>query len=172
MMLVFTGLHGAGKSHLAEFIKAEYGWSVYNKRDLLKELHNREGCDEDWVTWYRALYSSIGPYAVMNKLLRLIPESGNSLILDSIHNLAEWRAIRAKYHGAILVAVISPKTTRLARNGPEDKELDIQRIKFWHEHDDVAEEGCLMAEAEWAFNGASTLETQRAEFEALSACLK
>lgn len=172
MILVFTGLHGAGKSHLGELIRAEYGWSVYNKRDLLRELHGCKGYDKDWVTWYRALYSSIGPYAVMNKLLRIIPESGNCLIIDSIHNLAEWRAIRAKYHKAILAAVISPKTTRLARNGHEDKELDIQRIKFWHEHDNVAEDGCLMAEAQWAFNGAATSEAQRTEFEALLAYLK
>lgn len=170
MMLVFIGLHGAGKSHLAELIKREYGWLVYNKRDLLKELYNHKNSNEDWITWYRSLYDSIGPYAVMEQLLKLIPESGDNTILDSVHNLSEWRAIQTTYHEAILVAVISPKPIRLARNEPEDKDLDIQRVKFWHKRE-TTKNDCLMAEVDWAFNGAATPEMLKKEFDALLAYL-
>ncbi len=161
MILVFAGLHGAGKSHLASYIAAEFNWMACIKRDLLKLLHDCECADAtDWVSWYRALYASEGPYHVMRKLLNLLPLN-DRLILDSVHNLAEWKAIKERHPGAVLASVIAPKAVRIVRNEPEDESLDVQRIHFWHGNDG----SCLIAESDWCFNGAAPTEAQRVEFE-------
>lgn len=161
MMLVLAGLHGAGKSYFSSLIATEFGWTVCVKRDLLMLLHSHEGVGDDWVTWYRKLYASEGPYEVTRKIFNLIP-SNNRLILDSVHNLAEWKAIKECCPDAVLASVIAPKAVRIIRNGPEDKFLDIQRVRFWH--DDGG--SCLISESEWCFNGAASAEVQKTEFEA------
>lgn len=161
MMLVFAGLHGSGKSHLAQRISRAFGWTICVKRDLLKELHALDGHGGDWVDWYRSQYASRGPYAVTRDILGLIPDSG-TVILDSVHNLAEWRAVRECYSIATLALVVASKAIRMARNGPEDEGLDSQRVRFWH----VGSQGCLAAESEWCFNGAADEVTQEAEFKA------
>ncbi|OGY54434.1 MAG: hypothetical protein A3A24_00215 [Candidatus Buchananbacteria bacterium RIFCSPLOWO2_01_FULL_46_12] len=161
MILVLAGLHGAGKSHLSSYIAAEFGWTVCVKRDLLMLLHSHVGVGDDWVSWYRTLYTSEGPYEVMKRLLNFIP-TNDRLIIDSVHNLAEWKAIKKRYPDAVLAAVIAPKAVRMIRNNPEDEFLDIQRVCFWHGDDG----SCLIAESEWCFNGAASTEVQRIEFEA------
>lgn len=161
MILVFAGLHGSGKSHLAQRISHEFGWKTCVKRELLKELHAHEGHQGNWVDWYRAQYESRGPYAVTKDILEWMPDDGN-IILDSVHNAAEWRAVRERHPDATLTLVVAPKAIRLARNGPEDEGLDAQRIRFWHE----GSQGCLVAESEWCFNGAADEITQDGEFKA------
>lgn len=162
-MLVLTGLHGSGKSHLSSLIATEYGWSVCIKRELLRQLHADEGGGEDWIVWYRALYALIGPYEVTKKLLRLVPQ-GDRMVLDSVHSYAEWKAVREIRSKSTLAIVVAPKAVRVARNGPEDPALDIQRIGFWH--DDNAGNACLVSESEWCFNGAASSDILRQEFEA------
>jgi len=161
MLLVLAGLHGAGKSHFSSYIADEFGWTVCVKRDLLMLLHGRVGVDEDWVSWYRTLYASEGPYEVTMRLLDFVP-CNDRLIIDSVHNLAEWKAVRERRPDAILAFVIAPKAVRIIRNGPEDELLDIQRVSFWHSDDN----SCLISESEWCFNGAASTKVQRIEFEA------
>lgn len=164
MILTLAGLHGSGKSYFSSYIATKFGWSVYVKRDLLKLLHDNEGGKDDWVVWYREIYASIGPYEVMKRILNFIPFS-NRLILDSIHNIAEWKAVKECRPDAILSVIIAPKAVRIARNKPDDKLLDIQRVNFWHDDNN----SCLIAESEWCFNGAASSKTQNAEFEAFLA---
>ena len=162
MILVLAGLHGSGKSHLAQRVARTFGWRTCIKRDLLKEFHIREGRGGDWVAWYRAQYASRGAYAVTRDILRFLPDDGH-VILDSVHNMVEWRAVRECHPSALLALVVAPKAVRLARNGPEDAGLDAQRVRFWHEE---GHQGCLAAESEWCFNGAGDAVTQDAEFMA------
>ncbi|MEK7137423.1 MAG: AAA family ATPase, partial [Patescibacteria group bacterium] len=119
MMLVLCGLHGSGKSHLTARLVSDFGWQMCVKRDLLRQLHATGSADDDWIAWYRALYASEGAYEVTKRLLALVPSS-DRLILDSVHNLTEWRAIRDLHPDAVLASVIAPKAVRTARNGPED----------------------------------------------------
>jgi len=163
MMLALSGLHGSGKSHLSALIASGFGWDICVKRDLLKLLHISENITGDWVVWYRTLYAAEGAYEVTRKLMGFVP-ARDRIILDSVHNLTEWRAVRSLRPDAILASVIAPKAVRAARNGSEDPGLDIQRILFWHGDKESA--SCLAAESEWCFNGAASAEVQRTEFEA------
>jgi hypothetical protein len=160
MVLVFIGLHGAGKSYLSSYIALNFGWKVYVKRNLLMLLHNRLGARGDWVSWYRDLYTVNGSYSVMRMVLTLIPFVDNDLIIDSIHGFGEWRAIKERWPDAVLASVITPKAVREQRNRPETTALDVCRISFWHEGG-----VCLTSESEWCFNGAAPIEAQRIEFE-------
>ena len=160
MMLVLAGLHGSGKSYFSSHIAAEFGWDVCVKRDLLKLLHGREGVGGDWVKWYRELYASKGLREVTRLLLDLAPPSSR-IIMDSVHNLAEWKAVKELRPDSVLAYVIAPKAVRVARNGQEDEILDIRRVSFWHEGGH-----CLAVESEWCFNGAATTEVQKEEFKA------
>lgn len=164
MILALSGLHGSGKSHLSAIIAAEFGWQVCVKRDLFKVLHARENAGGDWVAWYRAFYASEGVYEVTRALMSLVPES-DRVILDSVHNLAEWKAIRDLRSDAVLALVIAPKAVRAARNDSEDSGLDAQRVQFWHGND----ASCLAIECDWCFNGAASVEVQRIEFESFLA---
>lgn len=161
MTLVLAGLHGAGKSHFASCIAAEFGWTVCVKRDLLMLIHSHAGVCSDWVLWYRTLYKSKGSYEVMRMILDFVPPN-DRLIIDSIHNLAEWRAIKERYPDAVIAFVIAPKAVRIARNEQEDSLLDVQRVCFWHGEDG----SCLPSESEWCFNGAASTEVQKIEFKA------
>lgn len=168
MILALMGLHGSGKSHLAATIEAMFGWKVYVKRDLFKILYTQEGdASKNWVDWYRGLYMDIGPYETMNKILDLIPKYQSPIILDSIHNFAEWKSLRNIYpNNSILAAVAAPKSVRSTRNEPKDVELDLQRIDFWH-HRSVNNDhiSCLFSEAEWVFNGCVSTEMVMLEFQ-------
>ena len=166
MMLVLTGLHGSGKSYLSSLISAKFGWEVCVKRELLRLLHAQDGKDKDWVAWYRELYADVGPYEVTKRLMALVP-SGNRLILDSVHNHTEWKAISEARKDSILATVIAPRRVRVARNGPEDPGLDTRRIGFWHDSED--HQACLASECEWSFNGAAAPKLIYSEFEAFTA---
>jgi len=163
MILALAGLHGSGKSHFASRIATKFHWKTCVKRDLLKLLHEREGFGDDWVAWYRALYSSIGAYNVTLKLLDLIPQK-ERLILDSVHDHGEWNALKKHRSNVLLATIIAPKEVRLARNGPEDEGLDTQRIQFWHTKQQ--ESLCLITQSEWCFNGAASAKVQDIEFSA------
>lgn len=167
MILALMGLHGSGKSYFATSIEAVFKWKVYVKRDLLKVLYEQEGdVKVDWVDWYRKLYERVGPYEVMNKILKLIPESKDPIILDSIHNLAELKALRDMHaNNFVLAAVVAPKLVRLSRNDQEDIELDRKRISFWHEKTLDGNISCLFSEADWVFNGCVSKETRLLEFQ-------
>ncbi len=163
MLLVLTGLHGSGKSHLTKIAEADFNWKIIVQRELLKKLYSEEADGDDWIVWYRRLYEDVGSYGVMNKIIRFIPANNYHTILDSIHNLKEWKVVKRVYPSAVLATVVTPKLVRLARNEPEDEILDIQRINFWHEKAGENTE-CLLSEAGWTFNGAAPVDLLKMEF--------
>ena len=158
MIAVLVGRHGAGKSHLARLL-GTCGWGIRFKQAYLEQLHRTSADQGDWVTWYRNRYKSAGPYEVMNELLTvgLLTNKAGPMVLDSIHNLEEWRAIKDREDSAVLVSVVAPHEVRSKRNSPGDARLDINRVHYWHEGN-FGE--CLMADVEWTFQGTVPDEAQ------------
>ena len=161
-VLVLTGLHGSGKSHLSGIISSKFGWPVYVKRELLRRLHAESGSSEKWESWYRCIYSLDGVDRITRRVIQLLPEQGD-LVLDSVHNIVEWRTVRSIRADSVLAAVVAPAAIRLARNGDEDPALDRRRVGYWHGPDG----GCLISECDWCFNGAAEPETSCTEFGSL-----
>src|SRR3989344_7097810 len=151
MIAVLAGRHGAGKSYLARLL-GTCGWSIRLKQAYLEQLHRTSGDPSDLITWYRKRYKEAGAREVTRELLAagLLSNGSGPMVLDSIHNLEEWRVIKENVPLAILVSVIAPSDIRDSRNNRGDDALDKSRILYWHE-DSIG--GCLMAEVEWTFQG-------------------
>ena len=96
----------------------------------------------------------------------IVVNQETNLIIDSVHNLVEWNVIRAHFPDCILAFVVAPTHVRKERNEPEDTSLDLQRVRFWHEQSESGS-GCLVAEAQWVFNGGASDEMLLNEFECL-----
>jgi len=170
-----TGFHGAGKSFLAETMRRKLGWTLVNKRDTLRKLYGKSQPADDltWEEWYRVLYLKAGAFKVMSMILDdlKVIKSRKPIILDSIHNTDEWRAIKCTCPDALLVGVFSPKRVRSSRNNQQDEVLDAKRILYWHEN--VVEGlSCLLSEIEWAFSGCDTQAMQANRCYALKDYLK
>ncbi|MFA6119700.1 MAG: hypothetical protein WC688_07290 [Parachlamydiales bacterium] len=163
MIIGIAGLHGAGKSFLANIMSTKLKWRVVNKRDAMKKIYKKQPPVDDltWEEWYRVLYGKVGAFNMMVMILdELIKEKRCfPIILDSVHNTDEWRAIKYAYPESILVGVFSPKRVRSARNEQGDEELDTKRIIYWHENI-LGELSCLLSEVEWAFSGCDSANLQ------------
>ena len=151
MIVALVGRHGAGKSHLARLM-GTCGWDVRLKQVYLEQLHRASGDKGNLITWYRGHYKDKGPRKVMTELLStgLTESTPRPVVIDSLHNLEEWRALKERYESAVLVSVVAPRAVRGTRNSEADVELDIARIGYWHEGSPGS---CLMAEVEWTFQG-------------------
>jgi hypothetical protein len=168
-MLALVGLHCAGKSYLAARIEAELGWPTCVKRNLLSQLHHDLKIDGDLTDWYRRLYAVHGSYKVTQALLHLMPDV-ECFVLDSIHGLGEWMAVKEARNDAVLAMVIAPDAERHQRiasqgQGYLSQGLDELRVRYWHDVESRRESSCLSAESQWCFNGAGSAATQVAEIE-------
>jgi len=161
MIIGLTGLHGVGKSFLAEIMSNKLKWRLVNKRNILASMYQKANPVDEltWEEWYRKLYGKIGAFNVMSLILSKLSEKESEgkmpIVLDSVHNTDEWRAIKYAYPESILVGVFSPKRVRFSRNDQGDEELDTKRIIYWHENV-LGEFSCLLSEIEWAFSGCNS----------------
>lgn len=146
----FTGLHGAGKSHAAHRLQALSGWHLVNKLVVLRGLYEdgwqRENANDSWEIWYRDVYRRIGGDTVIRQVLQKIG-STDVCILDAIHSPVEWQTILSLHPSSLLVVVSSPASARAHRRS-ELFEEDTRRIEFWH-HGGM----CLQTYAHWAITG-------------------
>jgi hypothetical protein len=163
MIVGLTGLHGAGKSFLAQIMHDKIGWEVVIKRDVLRMIYEKSDPVDGltWEEWYRVLYAKIGAYKMMCMVIdeARISERKSIVVIDSIHNTDEWRAVKHLHSEAILVGVFSPREIRQSRNTLKDVELDVKRIIYWHENV-LGEFSCLLSEVEWAFSGCNPPQSQ------------
>lgn len=164
MLIALTGLHAAGKSHFTHTIPEKFGFSVYNKKEVIVTICQNETGRKDWDVWYRDEFRK-DPYLMTSKIISVIPKSENS-ILDSVHSYNEWQIIKQIREECFLSVVVTPKLIRSLRWEKDDKIKDLQRIKYWHSV--YGEElGCLLAEADWSFNGAASQELNEKGFKEL-----
>ena len=163
-VLGITGLHAAGKSYMLERIPQKFGFTVYNKKEIIADLcEHATGSREDWGEWYKKEFNS-EPESITFKILNRI--QGDKVIIDAIHSNREWSIIKQIQPGALLLNVTTPQIVRDAREEPGDKIKNIQRIKYWHSiYGDTF--GCLLSQVDWSFNGAASLKTNTEMFREL-----
>lgn len=149
MIISATGLHGSGKSYLLRCLAKYLNVPYFHKRLTLQGMSP----ERDSIAWYQKQYNEFGAYRVLKNVLEFLPQYGDIIIFDAVHNPAELKALREYDAQVILVGVFCPDTIRSTRNGNEDPNLDINRITYWHEAVFNSESACLMSEVEWAFNG-------------------
>lgn len=175
MIIGLTGLHGAGKSFLANIMSTRLKWRIVNKRNVMKEIYEKQAPVDDltWEDWYRVLYGKVGAFNVMTMIIEEFVQEKERfpIVLDAVHNTDEWRAIKYVYPESLLVGVFSPKKIRIARNDQGDAELDVKRIIYWHENV-LGELSCLLSEVEWAFSGCDCSDLQLRKCHALRDYLK
>ncbi|HAV11328.1 MAG TPA: hypothetical protein DCX32_02180 [Candidatus Moranbacteria bacterium] len=173
MLIGLAGLHGAGKTNLAHLLQKRKGWNYLNKRDVLIELYKETGdifFEKKFMDWYRGLYVSLGSFEVMSLIMAKSFYVDTCItVVDAIHGLEEWKAVKKICPRAILVGVFSPKEVRRRRNDPGDDVLDKKRISYWHERLHEGYEQCLLAEVEWAFSGVVSIDIQGMECDELEA---
>lgn len=173
MILTLCGLHSSGKSHLADLLEREFGWSCVNKRVAIERLFNKQFDAPDSplaIEWFRAIYQNVGAAELMTLVLGSIPD-GSNVVFDSVHNPLEWDVIKASEKKSMLVGVFAPQAVRDERNSQLDVVLDKKRIRYWH--DDVDSNfRCLMSEVEWAFCGAHDEALQKEQCGALISYLQ
>lgn len=155
MIVGLTGLHGAGKSYTGKLLEKEFGWNHFEKRAYLQALFKNEqkiNSSLKWVDWHRELYLKNSSFKTMKEILGKKILTQKVLIVDSVHNAEEWRAVKDADSRAILVGVFSPSPIREMRRDKEEGALDKKRIIHWHESNDD-NIVCLLSEVEWAFSG-------------------
>ena len=89
-----------------------------------------------------------------------------NIVLDAVHNNIEWQVINKIIQTPVLAVVTTPEHIRINRREVDDDKKDIKRIEYWHSKIDN-EYSCLLAEAGWSFNGASSLATNEQSFKEL-----
>lgn len=163
-ILGITGLHAAGKSYMLERIPKEFGFTVYNKKEVIADICEMiTGVREQWSDWYKKEFNDNPAKMTFRILSRL---QSDKVILDAVHSHKEWQLIKQVSPSALLLNVTTPQIVRDTREEPEDKIKNIQRIKYWHSvYGDTF--GCLLSEVDWSFNGAAPLENQRQNFREL-----
>lgn len=163
MFVALTGLHGAGKSFLAEVMSVNLGWNMIVKRDVFKLIFEKSKASKEltWEQWYRVMYEKVGAFAIMEMILGEIGlmKSDEIMVIDSVHNVDEWRAIKCANQKSILIGVFTPREIRCSRNNPGDEELDRKRIMYYHENV-LGELSCLFSEVEWSFSGCDSRKMQ------------
>lgn len=89
----------------------------------------------------------------------------DNIILDAVHSNLELEIIKQIYPNTKLVEFITPKEIRENRwiSKYTIEEKDNKRINYWH--NEKADSKCLISEADWAFNGATSLEFNYKCFE-------
>lgn len=157
MFIAITGLHAAGKSYFVNNIPVKYGFNVYNKKDIIKYVCERETDREDWAEWYKEQFNS-NPYNITKEIVSYINLSEN-VVLDAVHSDLEWGIIKSIVKDAELIGVITPEFIRETRRDMDDKKRDRQRIAYWHNGG-----GCLLSDLSWTFNGGASLELNEKMF--------
>lgn len=164
IILGITGLHAAGKSYMLQRIPQKFGFTVYNKKEIIADMCEAyTGNRENWGEWYKKEFNKEPESMTFKILSRLV---GDKVILDAVHSNREWGIIKQIQPGALLLNVTTPQSVRDLREEPGDKIKNIQRIKYWHSvYGDTF--GCLLSQVDWSFNGAASLATNTANFAEL-----
>jgi len=164
ILLGITGLHAAGKSYMLQRVPKEFGFTVYNKKEVIADICELvTGDRENWSDWYKKEFNDNPAKMTFRILSRL---QGDKVILDAVHSHREWQLIKQVNPAALLLNVTTPQQVRDTREEPGDKIKNIQRIKYWHSvYGDTF--GCLLSEVDWSFNGAAPLESQKQSFRDL-----
>ena len=158
MLIALTGLHGAGKSYFAGKIPAKYGFSIYNKKDIIKFICKKQTGRDDWGDWYREEFNR-DPYKITEDILSCVDCESNA-VLDAVHSDLEWKIILDIIPDAYLIGIVTPDFIRAQRREEGDVEKDKQRILYWHNGG-----GCLLTNLEWTINGGASLELNERSFK-------
>ena len=158
MLIALTGLHGAGKSYFANNIPSKYGFTIYNKKDIIRYICKNETNRDDWGQWYSEEFNK-DAYRITETILSYV-DYENDAILDAVHSDFEWGIISNIVPDASLIGVITPEFIRAQRREDGDVEKDKKRIKYWHNGG-----GCLMTDLDWTINGGASLEFNEKAFE-------
>lgn len=160
MIIALTGLHASGKSYFAKTIAEKYGFEVIYKNDLIAKICKSMNIN-DWYKWYYENFNK-DKYATTLKILSHLPKDKN-IVLDAVHSYDEWMIIKNYYLNAFLIVIVTPEKERIKRQEECDSIKNQKRINYWHNINNN-EINCLLAEAFWTFNGASSLEINEQSF--------
>lgn len=157
MLIGITGLHGAGKSYFCDTIPSEFGFKVFSKKKQLQNIYKLKTGRDDWKEWYRSEYQK-DPRKITEFMLLWINDK-EDFVIDAIHSPVEWGIIKEKFPNAQLAEIVTPKPIRKKRIDKLDMEKDTSRIAHWHDN------GCLLSEVDWTFNGAASKEINEKSFK-------
>lgn len=149
--IALCGLHGAGKSFLAQKINSLQKWKVIEKRAALKQLHRQHFSDfgtydPDWDSWYKSIYKKTDSATILNRILSsfALNDTDQFIIIDSVHTIDEWSVLQERDPRSKLLLVCAPEAVRHSRMD-EPPEMDDRRAHYWHR-----DTSCLMRYVDWA----------------------
>lgn len=172
MLIAVTGLHKAGKTTLTNIIKSQFDFKVIRKIDILREVYSQENSYMNIDTWQKYHYKK-NTYEFTKKLFKDRFDEKENVVLDAIYNPNELYALKDLYPSVILASVITPRSVIITRGQADIEHDDIYRANcsrqfFFHvDNSNHPSHNCLLAEADWSFNGVDTEENIKQSFRNL-----
>ncbi len=166
MLLAFTGLHSAGKSYIVNNIPQLYGFKVFDKKAVVRNICKSMTGRNDYMAWYGEEFEK-DPVQMTSRILDALPLD-EDIVLDAVHSNLEWEIIKELVPGSYLALVVTNKEIREERweLRTDDGSLemaDFKRLYYWHNKKGNSQ--CLVQYADWAFNGRGDLEFNKKTFE-------
>lgn len=142
-LIVVTGMPGAGKSEVADYLQRRYGIPVVVMGDVIREEARRRGLEPDSANTKSImleLRERDGPSAIAIRCVGKLKEMDNPIVvIEGCRSLAEVDVFRKFAEHAVIVCVHSSPATRFERlrsRGREDapssyevfKERDMREI--------------------------------------------
>ena len=160
MLICFTGLHAAGKSYFVNTYLPMFGFKVYDKKQIVKDLYYNETGkkDDGWNKWFGMKFEE-NPQTIVAQILDSMSLNEN-IVLDAVHSNYEWELIHQIVPNSYLAVFIAPLFLREERWKNREKsckemsKFDESRLKYWH--NPKANSQCLLSSASWSFNGAAS----------------
>lgn len=173
MLLAFTGLHSAGKSYFVSNVPEEYGFKVYNKKEIVKQLCKEQTGRDDYMAWYGERFEK-NPVEMTSLIINRLPLN-EDVVLDAVHSNLEWEIIKQLVPESYLILIVTLDSIRKERWNlrGENIEMDVankKRVNYWHNI--KGDNQCLLQYVDWAFNGGSSIETNKLSFEDFIASTK
>jgi dephospho-CoA kinase len=114
LIVCLTGMPGAGKSSVAEFLK-EKGFMVVTMGDAIREEAKRQGLEPTDINLGKMmlkLRQDLGPGAVGQIVLQKLEREGscNNVVIDGIRSIAEVEVLRKVGHVRLLAIHASQDT--------------------------------------------------------------
>lgn len=125
VVIGLTGLNGAGKTQVVEFLK-EHEYKHFSFRDyIVKELEKRNmDINRDNMRFIANIIRlKNGPGYIAEQIYNMAKDSGDKIVMESIRTVGEIETLR-KYDDFILIAIVGNQKIRYERIKSRASETD------------------------------------------------